>query len=122
MRGRIPGIYDRADDKIIRVTGNEVVLTPEQWLPITPYLKQKKVPGFADGGFVGNAPNFSSSSAPVNNFKIVLENIVALPDSKAYLESSDGKRQVIEIVGDNIDQSNSNEGIPRKIKQANARQ
>lgn len=62
MRGRIPGVYDRLDDKIIRVTGNEVVLTPEHWMPITPYLHKAKVPGFANGGLVSNvsAPSFPS--------------------------------------------------------------
>ena len=48
--GRVPGLYDRRDDKLIRVSGDEVVLTPDQWKPIQPYLAKKKVPGFKDGG------------------------------------------------------------------------
>lgn len=52
FQGKVPGVYDRRDDKIIRVSGNEVVLTPKQWKPITPYLKAAKVPGFERGGAV----------------------------------------------------------------------
>jgi tape measure domain-containing protein len=50
FRGRVPGVYDRRDDKLARLTGNEVVLTPDVWQPIAPYLKAKRVPGFRDGG------------------------------------------------------------------------
>lgn len=124
IRGRIPGIYDRKDDKIIRVTGNEVVLTPDQWMPITPYLQRKKVPGFANGGAGENVviPSLNQQSAPtVNNYKIVLSGVIALPDAKGYLESPDGKKQVIDIVGDNIDGSNGNTGLPRKLNEANKR-
>ncbi|HEY0003741.1 MAG TPA: tape measure protein [Pyrinomonadaceae bacterium] len=48
--GRVPGRYDRRDDKLIRVSGDEVILKPDDWMPITPYLKDRQVPGFADGG------------------------------------------------------------------------
>lgn len=48
--GLVPGSYDRKDDKLIRVTGNEVVLTPDVWRPISGYLQAKRVPGLANGG------------------------------------------------------------------------
>lgn len=94
--GLVPGIYDRADNKLIRVSGNEVVLTPSQWRPITPYLASANVPGFANGGAV-------SATSPMN-FNIILEGVIALPDSKAYLETPEGERKVISI----INKGNSN--------------
>ncbi len=59
---RVPGVYDRKDDFIARLTGNEVVLTPDVWMPITHYLKARNVPGFAEGGAVGTVPR----STPAN--------------------------------------------------------
>lgn len=92
--GLVPGTYDRKDDKLIKVSGREVVLTPDQWMPITPYLQSKKVPGFADGGYVGQ----QSVSTPVNNFTLELHNVNLTPDSMAYLRTNDGERRVIEIM------------------------
>lgn len=69
--GLVPGIYDRRDDKLIKVSGNEVVLTPNQWMPITPYLASARVPGFADGGSLGSARIAAPVFAP--NITIVVE-------------------------------------------------
>lgn len=53
--GRVPGAYDRRDNNLIAVSGDEVVLTPRQWKPITNYLKAVRVPGFADSGKVSSS-------------------------------------------------------------------
>jgi hypothetical protein len=60
--GRVPGIYDRQDNHLIAVSGDEVVLTPQQWKPIRNYLTAVKVPGFAAGGAVAPSPGSGSSS------------------------------------------------------------
>jgi TP901 family phage tail tape measure protein len=80
--GLVPGVYDRKDDKWIRVTGKEVVLTPDVWMPIEPYLYKRRVPGFgspmrrtangyAEGGGVWNegAPPVQTQSDSQNQPK-----------------------------------------------------
>jgi len=100
--GLVPGAYDRKDDKLIKVSGNEVVLTPKHWQPIVPYLAAAKVPGFADGGI--NSPSGTSgilAGAPnitVQN-NLVL-NIFEREDGgfDAYLDSDKGERKVKVVV------------------------
>lgn len=64
--GRVPGAYDRRDDKLVRVSGDEVVLTPQQWKPIIPYLKSVQVPGFANSGGVWAPGSPTAAASPVN--------------------------------------------------------
>jgi tape measure domain-containing protein len=79
FRGRVPGHFDRRDDKLIRVSGNEVVLTPQQWMPITEYLKVARVPGFESGGFAGDA--LARAAAPaLAAQQITLEADIVLGD------------------------------------------
>jgi hypothetical protein len=50
FRGRVPGVYNKKDDRLALLTGDEVVLTPPQWQPIRHYLKAAGVRGFEGGG------------------------------------------------------------------------
>jgi tape measure domain-containing protein len=61
--GRVPGVYDRKDNIQVAVSGDEVILPPKVWKPITPYLKKQRLPGFADGGGVSDAPTLSLPSS-----------------------------------------------------------
>lgn len=99
--GLVPGQYDRRDDKLIKVSGNEVVLTPNQWQPITPYLQRAGVPGFADGGLVMTSPAAAPSSGPIN-VTIVVEGEIDAARIKSVslngLSSPEGERAVVSVV------------------------
>jgi hypothetical protein len=98
--GLVPGLYDRRDDKLIRVSGNEVVLTPRQWQPIAPYLSAAKVPGFADGGFVGKVQASAPTFAP--NITIVIEGEIDAARIKSVsIEGMKGEAGQ-QVVADNI--------------------
>ena len=96
--GLVPGIYDRKDDKLIKVSGREVVLTPDQWQPITPYLRQKRVKGFADGGLVGSS-SFSPNVSVSPNINLTV-NMYEREDGgfDVYLDSGDGERKIKAVV------------------------
>lgn len=103
--GKVQGTYDRKDDKIIRVTGNEVVLTPDVWKPIEPYLKKKKVPGFAVGGGTWeDSPTTGSAtgSDPASNgpIRITVERIKIDASGIVFegLKSSDNREVIVETV------------------------
>lgn len=112
--GLVPGVYDRADDRTIRVSGNEVVLTPDVWQPITPYLASRRVPGitpsmmrpgFADGGGAWlSSP--SSANSPAGQGQIVISVGRIRVDAAGIvfegLRSSDNREVVIETVDRNI--------------------
>ncbi len=83
--GLVPGQYDRKDDKLIKVSGNEVVLTPKDWQPITPYLQAKRVPGFANGGYVGN----SGAKSGDMNFTVELNNVTVNEKSSMTLTNQE---------------------------------
>jgi hypothetical protein len=97
--GRVPGLYDRQDNHLIAVSGDEVVLTPQQWKPITKYLTAVKVPGFAGGGAVAPAVSSPRSSGD-GTIEITVDSINI--DSSgivfAGLKSSDNRKVVIKTV------------------------
>ena len=87
------------------MSGNEVVLTPEHWQPITPYLKRARVPGFADGGAVSlPAPSFAqpASDQPIIIKEINLTVVLGKDDtSKVVLDgmsTPSGRKVVVKHV------------------------
>jgi hypothetical protein len=60
---------------------------------------------YADGAYIGQPSTVSSQPASgksntviVNEMTLVLENVVALPDAKGFLESADGQRTIVKII------------------------
>jgi hypothetical protein len=102
--GLTPGVYSRADQYVARFTGNEVILNPDQWMPLTPALTALKVPGFADGGAQPEVsiPSFASSSSDSKDGDIVInvafefdgENLVL-----KVLDSPKGRKVVLNTMG-----------------------
>jgi hypothetical protein len=75
--GLVPGAhFDKKDDRLIRVSKREVVLTPDVWQPITPYLKARKVRGF-EGFESGGAVDAAAISAmmPTTNDSAITVNL-----------------------------------------------
>jgi hypothetical protein len=104
--GRVPGLYDRQDDKLIRVSGDEVVLAPKHWKPITKYLQAVRVPGFADSGAVsrstaappvtdggGDIVFHASSDAHAALLEAVLEGMTSPDGRKIIIKTSAGARR-----------------------------
>jgi hypothetical protein len=104
--GRVPGLYDRQDDKLIRVSGDEVVLAPKHWKPITKYLQAVRVPGFADSGAVsrstaappvtdggGDIVFHASSDAHTALLEAVLEGMTSPDGRKIIIKTSAGARR-----------------------------
>lgn len=89
--GRVPGMFDGRDNKLIRVSGNEVVLNPRQWQPIAPYLQSAGVPGFAGGGSTAAAPSMSGMT-------LVLNGVAVTDQVEAYLLSETGQKLAVSIV------------------------
>jgi tape measure domain-containing protein len=87
--GRVPGTYDRRDDRLIRVSGDEVVLRPDDWMPIQDYLSARRVKGFADGGSLSplSLGSASTASGPI---QITL---------RVELGRQDRSRIVLETIG-----------------------
>jgi tape measure domain-containing protein len=122
FRGRVPGHFDRRDDKLIRVSGNEVVLTPQQWMPITEYLKVARVPGFESGGFAGDT--LARAAAPaLAPQQITLEADIVLGDATAEgvvvraVRRSGGRAAVIGEVRREIRDGNG-QGLSGDIRRA----
>jgi hypothetical protein len=131
FRGRVPGVYDRRDDFLARLTGNEVVLTPDVWMPIAPYLKQKRVPGFADGGMV-QASGFTGDSQASSNQSFIIEELVINLSNQFGSETAarildvgvktpDGRQAVIKSVRTHIGESGLGDGLVRDINRVNTR-
>ncbi len=86
FNGRMPGVYDRRDDRLIRVTGDETVLNPQQRALLGGHgaMRAAGVPGYADGvAQTSGTPVFNVSAptaAPVFN--------VTLPTSAAPVASA----------------------------------
>lgn len=113
--GLVPGVYDRRDDKLIRVTGREVVLKPDDWMPIRDYLASRRVKGFADGGGAwtpttsaqGTPPSSSAASAaqPIN-LKIGLQFVMGREDAShiglAFATSDEGRAVNVEAIEEDI--------------------
>lgn len=97
--GRVPGVYNRMDDKLIRVSGNEVVLNPAQWMPITPYLKQANVPGFANGG--AQSPQTVNTALPELHIDELQINIDSDGMAKVVIKSNLFKKAVVHTVNVN---------------------
>lgn len=132
FRGRVPGVYDRRDDFLARLSGNEVVLTPDQWMPIAPYLKHKRVPGFADGGLIANTSSFAGTGqAPLNQEIIIEELIINLSNQfgaetaakiiDVGLKTPDGRQAVVKSVRTHIGESGLGDGLIRDINKVNSR-
>lgn len=62
---RVPGLGLRKDDKLIAVTGREVVLTEDDWRPIESYLRVRRVKGFQEGGRTSDEPVIPAVKMPV---------------------------------------------------------
>ncbi len=132
FRGRVPGDYDRKDDFLARLTGNEVVLTPDVWMPIAPYLKKKRVPGFADGGKTGNSLSFTGSSQIQESQPIIIEELIihlsnqfgaetAAKILDVGLKTSDGQQAVVKSVRTHIGENGLGDGLVRDINRVNSR-
>lgn len=132
FRGRVPGVYDRRDDFLARLSGNEVVLTPDQWMPIAPYLKQKRVPGFADGGLVSNTSSINGSSQASSNQEIIIEELIINLNNSfgaetaarivdVGLKTPDGRSAVVKSVRAHIGESGLGDGMIRDINMVNSR-
>jgi preprotein translocase subunit SecG len=129
--GRVPGVYDRRDDFLARLTVNEVVLTPDVWMPIAPYLKQKRVPGFADGGMVSSS-SFTGSTQVSSNQEIIIEELTIHlsnqfgADSAAKilgvgLKTPEGRQAVVRSVRTHIGENGLGDGLVRDINTVNER-
>jgi hypothetical protein len=131
FRGRVPGVYDRRDDFLARLTGNEVVLTPDVWMPIAPYLKQKRVPGFADGGMVQTSGFTGDTQASSNQPFIIEELVINLSNQfgsetaarilDVGVKTPDGRQAVIKSVRSHIGESGLGDGLVRDINRVNTR-
>ncbi len=131
FRGRVPGIYDRRDDFLARLTGNEVVLTPDVWMPIAPYLKQKRVPGFAGGGmvdtsgFTGSGQASSSQAIVIEELTIHLSNQFGADSAAKILDvglkTPEGRQAVVRSVRTHIGESGLADGVVRDINNVNER-
>ncbi len=84
-------MFDRKDDRLIRVSKKEVVLTPDVWRPITPYLKRQKVRGF-EGFEAGGAVDAATIAETVNR-------VVSMP---AHGDGNQANRQPIIITFDRL--------------------
>jgi tape measure domain-containing protein len=139
--GIVPGaMFDRKDDRLIRVSKKEVILTPDVWRPITPYLKRQKVRGF-EGFEAGGAVDAATIAMTVNRAgsdtgygdgnqanrqpiiitfdRLVVEVSKSDVSSVVFegMKSSTGQKIMINGVRENI---NSNPaGIPLDIRAAN---
>jgi hypothetical protein len=131
FRGRVPGIYDRRDDFLARLTGNEVVLTPDVWMPIAPYLKQKRVPGFAGGGMVDSS-GFTVSGQTSSNQAIIIEELTINLSNQFGSETAakvlgvgvktpEGRQAVVRSVRAHIGESGLGDGLVRDINSVNER-
>jgi hypothetical protein len=137
FRGRVPGFYDRRDDFLARLSGDEVVLTPDVWKPITPYLKEKQVPGFADGGIVSGqringAGHYSEPSNSTQSRAVVIEELVINLSNSFGVETAarvigvalklpDGQQAVVKSVRSHIGESGLGDGLVRDINRVNER-
>ncbi len=134
FRGRVPGIYDRKDDFLARLSGNEVVLTPDVWKPIAPYLKQKRVPGFAGGGMVDSSAgsNISGGTQTSSNQEIVIEELTIHLNNQfgsetaarivdIGLKTPGGQQAVVKSVRTHIGESGLADGLVRDINNVNDR-
>jgi hypothetical protein len=132
FQGRVPGVYDRRDDFLARLTGNEVVLTPNVWMPIAPYLRQKRVPGFADGGAVSNISSFTGSVNTSDNQSVIIEELIINLSNQFGAETAakildvgvktpDGRQAVVKSVRTHIGESGLGDGLVRDINRVNSR-
>jgi len=134
FRGRVPGIYDRKDDFLARLSGNEVVLTPDVWKPIAPYLKHKRVPGFAGGGKVDSSlsSGFTGGGQASSNQEIIIEELTIHLSNQfgsetaarivdIGLKTPGGQQAVVKSVRTHIGESGLSDGLVRDINNVNDR-
>lgn len=99
--GLVPGKYDRRDDKLIAVSGREVVLTPDQWQPITPYLRAKQVPGFANGGALNTVATANTSPQKIElhvSLNVGLSESDFVEVVGAYVASGEGGQEILDTL------------------------
>jgi TP901 family phage tail tape measure protein len=103
-------------ERIRRVAGFDVFA----YAGIPNYPKKQKPVKMATGGYIGTAQTSSNSAPPtgaVFNGNIILEGVVALPDAKGYLETPDGKRQVINISREHVRETGiTGDGLARDLE------
>jgi hypothetical protein len=103
--GRVPGVYDRRDDRVIRVSGDETVITPLQRARLggTAAMARAGIPGYAGGGSVG-----AGSMQPIQLTAVIRVELSAGETSRAVVESirsADGREAVAEVTRDHVDRA-----------------
>jgi tape measure domain-containing protein len=103
--GRVPGVYDRRDDRVIRVSGDETVITPLQRARLggTAAMARAGIPGYAGGGSVG-----AGSMQPIQLTAVIRVELSAGETSRAVVESirsADGREVVAEVTRDHVDRA-----------------
>lgn len=104
--GRVPGYYDRADDKLIRVSGDETVLTPYhvQALGGARAMRAAGVPGYQNGANLAGGSGDGSGSL-FGDVKVT----VNMP-----ADGSDIAQVVLEV----MDSRDGGKVIERKVRSA----
>jgi hypothetical protein len=109
--GMLHGTFTGRDTLPSMLAEGEMVLNPHQINRVKQVsgfdpFKYARIPNYAEGVSLGSSAslvspqNIQNTTNPVikNEMTLVLENVVALPDAKGYLESADGSRQIVQIL------------------------
>jgi hypothetical protein len=109
FRGRVPGQYDRKDNRLAWLTGDETVITPTQKLKLggDEAMARAGVPGYSGRNAFADGVNFggAAASAPAQGtIEISIERAIVNFDKDARaaitlegLKSSDGRRVIAQI-------------------------
>lgn len=114
--GLVPGTFDGADNILAMISRGEMVLNPLQQrrvralaghdvfahAGIPNYPKASTSPKLAGGGIAGAGLIPSNVAAPViaPNFTIVMSGVTFTDQTKAWVESDDGKRTLVKLLVD----------------------
>ena len=100
-------------------------------MPIAPYLKQKRVPGFAGGGmvdtsgFTGSGQASSSQAIVIEELTIHLSNQFGADSAAKILDvglkTPEGRQAVVRSVRTHIGESGLADGVVRDINNVNER-
>ncbi len=99
--GRVPGNYDGRDDRLIRVSGNEAVINPQQIVRLggQAALARAGVPGYAAGFRAGQVNTTTTNSEPATLI-LSVENITVDAQGIVFegLKTSDNRKVIIKTV------------------------
>lgn len=101
--GRVPGRYDRKDDRIVRVSGDETILTPLHRARLGGHAAMMRagVPGYADGVTLGGG---SGVLPPMQfNFRVELGRGDRTRIVMEELRSAEGRAAIAAAVSDDVD-------------------